>query len=148
MPASWKDEIWAAFHTNRLTRATRDVLLCLHGYRSAGGVAWPSHQTLAERARCSVRTVQRALAAAAGLDLIRWTMRRIARGWRVVRSSNVYRFGTGAPRPPALVRSTGHNDAVDRDSEKREAACDHDARGGRATRSAGDAAGGHRGPPG
>ena len=55
--------IWQEFRAGNLTRAARDVLLTLHGYRSTGGIAWPSHATLAGRCECSVRTVQRALLA-------------------------------------------------------------------------------------
>ena len=57
----------------------------LHGYRGTGGIAWPAHATLAERAECCVRTVQRALEAARELGLVSWTARRLRAGWRPTR---------------------------------------------------------------
>ena len=65
----WRDRVWREFRAGNFTRAMRDVLLTLATYRGPGGIAWPSHATLAERAKCSVRTVQRALAMAAELGL-------------------------------------------------------------------------------
>jgi hypothetical protein len=82
-----KDTIWLEFRAGNLTRAHRDVLLCLAGY---GRVAWPSHQTLADRANCCVRTVQRALEAARDLGLVTWVERRVRAGWRWLRTSNRY----------------------------------------------------------
>jgi hypothetical protein len=68
------------------------VLLTLHTFRGQGGAAWPSHATLAERARCCTRTVQRALTQAQGLGLVSWAERRVRAGWRWLQSSNLYRF--------------------------------------------------------
>jgi hypothetical protein len=42
------------------------LLLALQTFRGAGGLICPAHATLAERAGCSVSTVQRALAMADG----------------------------------------------------------------------------------
>jgi hypothetical protein len=104
MPASqepWRDRIWREFRAGNLTRTMRDVLLTLATFRGPGGIAWPSHATLAERCRCSVRTVQRALAMAAQLGLVTWTERRVRAGWRWLRTSNAYRLLT----PLAAVRA-------------------------------------------
>jgi hypothetical protein len=98
----WANRIWQEFRAGNLTPTWRDVLTCLHGYRGAGGVAWPSHDTLADRARCDPRTVRRALEAARDLGLVAWTARRVRVGWRSLRSSNCYRF----LRPEAAVEST------------------------------------------
>ena len=90
---TWRDRVWQEWRINNLTRAFRDVLLTLATYRGTGGVAHPSHETLASRAGCCVRTVQRALQAARDLDLVRWTERRVRAGWRWLRTSNAYRLG-------------------------------------------------------
>jgi hypothetical protein len=89
---TWITRIWHEYRAGTLTRAHRDVLLTLHTFRGHGGIAWPSHATLAERARCCTRTVQRALQQAQGLGLVSWTERRVRAGWRWLRASNLYRF--------------------------------------------------------
>jgi hypothetical protein len=88
----WVTRIWQEFHAGNLTRAARDVLLTLHSFRGHGGVAWPSHATLADRSRCCTRTVARALAQAQVLGLVSWAERRVRAGWRWLQSSNLYRF--------------------------------------------------------
>jgi hypothetical protein len=88
----WRDRVWQEFRAGNLTRAYRDVLLTLATFRGAGGLICPAHATLAERAGCSVSTVQRALAQAFRLDLVSWTERRIRAGWRWLRTSNAYRL--------------------------------------------------------
>ena len=92
MPTPWIARVWAEFHAGNLTRAARDVLLTLHTFRAHGGAAWPSHATLASRARCCTRTVQRALQEAQRLCLVDWAERRVRAGWRWLQSSNLYRF--------------------------------------------------------
>jgi hypothetical protein len=52
---SWTNRIWTEFHAGNLTSSARDVLLTLATYRGTGGIAWPSHTTLADRAGCCVR---------------------------------------------------------------------------------------------
>ncbi len=94
MPCSWTARCWQEFRAGNLTRASRDVLLTLATYRGPGGVAWPSHDTLAARAGCCVRTVQRALQAARELGLVSWIERRVRAGWRWLRTSNAYRLTT------------------------------------------------------
>ena len=74
----WRRRVWAEFRACNLTRGERDVLIHLSHY---GERPWPSHATLAQRARCSVRTVQRALAAGAALGLVQWAARRVQRGY-------------------------------------------------------------------
>jgi hypothetical protein len=112
MPKSWTTRVWLEYRVGNLTRAYRDVLLTLHTYRGPGGVAWPAHETLAARACCCVRTVQRALRQAAILDLVAWHERRRRAGWRWLRTSNLYRFvAPAAPvqpgmRPPFWRRAT------------------------------------------
>jgi DNA-binding transcriptional MocR family regulator len=127
--ATWSARVWAEFRAENLTRAYRDVLLTLRTFRGPGGIAWPSHETLAERAGCSVRTVQRALAQARLLGLTEWTERRVRAGWRWLRTSNVYTFrqpdapaapGMRAPFPPRRA-TTGQNDRGGESLSKKEA---------------------------
>jgi helix-turn-helix protein len=92
----WTTRIWQEFRCGNLTRAARDVLLTLHAYRGHGGAAWPSHETLATRANCCAKTVQRALRQARELDLVHWTERRVRMGWRWLQTSNLYTFTTPA----------------------------------------------------
>src|SRR4051795_13623034 len=96
--STWIDRIWQEFRAGNLTPLWRDVLINLHRYRSTGGVAWPAHATLAERACCSTDTVERALKMARELGLLTWVARRVRKGWRSLRSSNLYRFLT--PQKP------------------------------------------------
>src|SRR3954454_17561519 len=95
-PTTWCGYVRRAHRDGHLTRHYRDVLLELHGYRGPGGIAWPAHETLADRAECCVRTVQRALEVARELGLVSWTARRLRAGWRSLRHSNAYPL----PRPP------------------------------------------------
>ena len=114
----WRARIWREFHADNLTRAYRDVLLTLRTFRGTGGLCGPSHATLADRARCSVRTVQRALVQAQVLDLVSWTERRVRAGWRWLRTSNAYRLAVPDrpvqpdmrapfPRPGTCPATTG-----------------------------------------
>jgi hypothetical protein len=88
----WTTRIWLEYRAGNLTRAYRDVLLTLRTFRGTGGHCWPSHDTLADRADCCPRTVQRALRQARDLGLVEWSERRVRAGWRWLRTSNAYRF--------------------------------------------------------
>jgi hypothetical protein len=98
---AWTTRIWLEYRAGSLTRAARDVLLTLHTFRGTGGQCWPSHATLADRAKCCIRTVLRALQAAQRLGLVDWVERRVRAGWRWLRSSNIYRFMT--PMMPVIA---------------------------------------------
>jgi hypothetical protein len=76
--SSWRDCVWHAFRAHHLTPLHRDVLLRLGEYARCGAI-WPSHETLAQRARCHVETVRRALNAGRDLGLIDWAERRVRR---------------------------------------------------------------------
>lgn len=93
---TWTDRVWREFHADNLTRAYRDVLLTLCTYRGHGGLITPAHATLADRAGCHARTVQRALQQAQLLGLVSWTERRVKAAWRWLRTSNSYRLETPA----------------------------------------------------
>lgn len=88
----WTTRVWHEFRAGNLTRTYRDVLLTLRTYRGHGGLMVPAHATLADRAGCSPRTVQRALLAARQLGLVSWTERRVQASWRWLRTSNSYRL--------------------------------------------------------
>ena len=111
-PCLWTARVWREFRAGNLTRGARDVLLTLRTFRGAGGLCVPSHATLALRARCCVRTVQRALAQADALGLLRWVERRVRAAWRWLRTSNRYLFTV--PETPVMSglaarrRTTGH----------------------------------------
>ena len=117
--------MWREFHAGNLTRAHRDVLLTLRTFRGTGGVCTPAHATLADRARCSVRTVQRALQRAHGLDLVAWAERRIRAGWRWLRTSNTYRLAVPAQAVRAIGRwpcaTTGQHGRGGESQSKKEA---------------------------
>lgn len=108
---TWIGRVWAEYKSGNLTRAYRDVLITLHTYRGPGGTAWPSHQTLAERANAGVRTVQRALAMARCLGLVDWRERRRRSGWRWLRTSNLYGFAipVGPVQPSARPAFPKHS---------------------------------------
>jgi hypothetical protein len=91
-PSPWRDRVWKEFRVGNLTRGYRDVLLTLATFRGAGGLICPAHATLAQRAGCSVSTVQRALAMASRIGLVSWSERRVRAGWRWLQTSNAYRL--------------------------------------------------------
>ena len=61
---SWFSRVHREYEAGNLTLNYREVLLILGRFHACRFGIFPSHQTLATRARCSVRTVQRALQAA------------------------------------------------------------------------------------
>lgn len=92
MSPTWFHRIEQEYRAGNLTAKWFLVLRQLGFYCGKRGEAWPSHDTLAERAGCSTRTVQRALQRARDLGLISWVERRVRSGWRWLRTSNVYRL--------------------------------------------------------
>jgi hypothetical protein len=63
-------------------------------YNPRTGQCFPSHKAIAKKARCGVRTVQRALKWARENNLIQWAHGIVRDGWRVLRTSNRYAFAT------------------------------------------------------
>jgi Helix-turn-helix domain len=63
-------------------------------YNPRTGQCFPSHKAIATKARCGVRTVQRALKWARENNLIQWAHGIVRDGWRVLRTSNRYAFAT------------------------------------------------------
>jgi hypothetical protein len=110
----WISRVWQEFRAGNLTRAYRDVLLTLASYHACPAIV-PSHATLAERCKCSVRTVQRALQAARDLGLVDWAERRIRALWRSLRTSNRYALlvppeGASGHRTATARTTTGQRD--------------------------------------
>jgi hypothetical protein len=92
MCTEWTARVWAEFRSGNLTRAWRDALLTLATFRGHGGIICPAHATVAARTSLAPKTVERALHAARDLGLVTWSERRVRRGWRWVRTSNLYRL--------------------------------------------------------
>ncbi len=63
-------------------------------YNPRTGECFPSHKAIAQKARCSVGTVQRALRWARMNGLIIWAHGLVRDGRRVVRTSNRYAFSS------------------------------------------------------
>lgn len=61
-------------------------------YNRHTGQCFPSHQAIAQKARCSVATVKRALKWAKDNALISWAHGVVQHGWRLLRTSNRYAF--------------------------------------------------------
>lgn len=72
-------------------------------YNPRTGECFPSHKALAQKARCGVRTVQRALKWARQHNLIQWAHGLVRDGWRVLRSSNRYAFAAFLTTPRILA---------------------------------------------
>ncbi|MGI4800867.1 MAG: hypothetical protein ACRYG8_43960 [Janthinobacterium lividum] len=112
MKRAYRDRVLAEHRVGNLSRAGKDIAYVLSGYPSHS-FCWPSHATLANRAACSVRTVQRQLEQMKMLGLVDWSHRyRPGRG-RGHRASNVYRLAVPVEAVRALqpvqpsLRQTG-----------------------------------------
>lgn len=103
---SWKNRVWQEFRAGNLTLHYARVLTKLRLFRGHGGLICPSHETLAERAGCSERTVRRALSAGRELGLVAWAERRVRAGWRWLRTSN--RYWLTLPREAVQARPKRH----------------------------------------
>src|SRR5215472_6129646 len=88
--SAWFSRVYREYEAGNLTPLWRDVLRALGRFDACRFGIFPSHQFLARRARCSVRTVQNALQAARRLGLVDWTAQRVRASWRLLRASNRY----------------------------------------------------------
>jgi hypothetical protein len=79
---------------------------------------FPSHRTLAARARCGLRTVQRALQAARRLGLVAWTETRVRAAWRALRGPNRYVLRVPASPVQWLRRTGGQSGRRDTNEQK------------------------------
>ena len=109
--SAWFSRVYREYEAGNLTPLWRDVLRALGRFDACRFGIFPSHQFLARRARCSVRTVQRALQAARRLGLVDWCHQRVRAAWRLLRASNRYvlRTPTGPvqPGPHGPAATTG-----------------------------------------
>lgn len=116
--ARWIWRIEAERRARRLPALQADVARYLLKFLGADGRLDPAHDTIAEWARASERTVRRALAALAGLGLLRWVRRLVSVPWpqggrgarRVEQTSNAYEVllpDPSANRPPAAAFHSG-----------------------------------------
>ena len=78
-------------------------------YNPRTGQCFPSHKALATKARCGVRTVQRALKWARDNGLIQWSHGLVRNGWRVLRTSNRYAFAAFLTMRRILVSIAASN---------------------------------------
>src|SRR3984885_6777208 len=78
-------------------------------YNPRTGQCFPSHRAIAIKARCGVRTVQRALKWARENGLIQWAHGLARDGWRVIRTSNRYAFAAFLTMRRILVSITASN---------------------------------------
>jgi len=93
----FRSKVLEALHARKVRPIEKDILLCLWGYtRCFGGAAWPSHDTIADRVGCSVRTVERALKKLQGLGWVDWQHRYQKEGPRMVQCSNLYNLSIPA----------------------------------------------------
>lgn len=73
-------------------RIYETLLFALYNPRT--GHCFPPHKAIAQKARCGIRTVQRALNWAREHGLIIWAHGVVRDGWRLLRTSNRYAFAT------------------------------------------------------
>ena len=111
----WIPLVYAAWRRGELSSLYKDILLQLPRFRGKGGLIFPSHETLAQRAGCSVSTVKRALDAGRALGLIDWRgVWRRTWGWASQRCSNLYSLiWASAPTVENPMKSdTGQSERV------------------------------------
>jgi len=88
---SFASQIWTLTQARQITAKTHLVLQALASFEGHRGL-FPSHESIAARAGCSIRTVIRALEAAYSLGLVERTRQRMRRSGRVVNGPNRYRL--------------------------------------------------------
>jgi hypothetical protein len=105
----WLARLEHAFATSQLTASQYLVGRALLQLLGEDGRLDPGHAYLGEIARCSRRTVQRALERLQEIGLVRWTRRLVRAGWRAEQASNAYELVPDSqpqtPKaPPASTR--------------------------------------------
>jgi len=88
---SFASQIWTLTQSRQITGKAHIVLMALASFQGHKGL-FPSHESIAGRAGCSVRTVIRALETAYSLGIVERTRQRIRRAGRVVNGPNRYRL--------------------------------------------------------
>ncbi|MBS1089934.1 helix-turn-helix domain-containing protein [Gluconobacter wancherniae] len=88
---SFASQIWTLTQAHKITGKAHIVLMALASFQGHKGL-FPSHESIASRAGCSVRTVIRSLETAYSLGIVERTRQRIRRSGRVVNGPNRYRL--------------------------------------------------------
>ena len=119
--SAWFSRLKREYEAGNLP-AKQYLVLCELGRFDACRLGiFPSHRTLAARARCGIRTVQRALQAARRLGLVEWTGTRVRAAYRAVRGPNRYVLKVPAAAVQWLRCSTGQTGRRDTNEGKKEA---------------------------
>lgn len=88
---TFASQIWTLTQSRTITAKTHLVLLALASFEGQRGL-FPSHESIAARAGCSVRTVIRALETAYRLGIVERTRQRRRASCRIVNGPNRYRL--------------------------------------------------------
>lgn len=88
---SFASQIWTLTQSRTITAKTHLVLQALASFQAHRGL-FPSHESIAARAGCSVRTVIRALETAYRLGIVERTRQRQRVSGRLVNGVNRYRL--------------------------------------------------------
>jgi hypothetical protein len=125
----WLSRVKQEYTAGNLTATGRLVLMELATFTRCRFGIWPSHELLARRARCCIRTVQEALQAARRLGLLEWWHQRVRRAWRALRAVNRYALklpgGAVLPGPHGPGRTTGKSCRGDIQQGKTRASEEH-----------------------
>lgn len=111
--AVWRARLQLHRRAGRLTALHEVIGLALLRRLGEDGRLDPTHETIADDAACSTRTVRRALDALRDLGLVVWVRRLVREGWRAAQTSNGYRLTTGSPvalPPPRRRRACDGQD--------------------------------------
>ena len=116
--SAWFSRLKREYEAGNLP-AKQYLVLCELGRFDACRLGiFPSHRTLAARARCGLRTVQRALQAARRLGLVEWSATRVRAAWRALRGPNRYVLQVPASPVQCLRRTTGQSGREDTNEQK------------------------------
>ena len=91
MTSSFASQIWTLTQSHTITAKTHLVLLALASFAGHRGL-FPSHESIAARAGCSVRTVIRALETGYRLGIVERTRQRQRASGRICNGPNRYRL--------------------------------------------------------
>jgi hypothetical protein len=121
--SAWFSRLKREYEAGNLP-AKQYLVLCELGRFDACRLGiFPSHTTLAARARCGLRTVSRALQAARRLGLVEWAATRVRAAWRSLQGPNRYVLKVPAAAVQWLRRTggqIGRRDTNEREKPARE----------------------------
>jgi hypothetical protein len=119
--SAWFSRLKREYEAGNLP-AKQYLVLCELGRFDACRLGiFPSHRTLAARARCGLRTVSRALQAARQLGLVEWTETRVRAAWRSLQGPNRYVLKVPAAAVQWLRRTDGQSGRGDTNDQKKPA---------------------------